>query len=280
MVKTAAAVILVSLVSLQAFGQVRRGTIAVVYYTPSKVIIAADSRLTFDNGVINKHNDGECKVAALGNEIVFVSAGFDGYDRTHPGDLIPSWRGTEEAHRAYVESSPKHSLWSIAAGWGELVRRRISALNAVDPRRLAKSAEGGLLTSAIFAGTATGKKITVLLVQIKISESSTGSTIDVAGPKEISPDTCPPCSLGKGQIFTEFLEKTTERARDEAARWKIRSDTTTKSEFDRWKIVRLVDLTILLHPDQDSIGGYIDALELKRGGSVKWIQHKPQCLEH
>ncbi len=76
-----------------AFSQLVHGTIAVVYYTPEKLVIAADSRgqLAGINGTV--HEDDECKVGALGDKIVFVASGNVGYDK--------EWAGRSTS---YVES--------------------------------------------------------------------------------------------------------------------------------------------------------------------------------
>jgi hypothetical protein len=272
--------------SVCVFAQTKLGTIAVVRYTDAKIIIAADSRHTLGKDKTSKHDDYGCKIAALGRHIVMVTAGFAGYNAASANDQIPTWGASELAHQAYRESknASKHrrdhdiSLRDVAARWGELVRAHIAALQKVNARSVTNAQEAGLLTTAIFAGTDTNRGLTVLLVQIKIAPEM-GGGIQVEGPKLITPSVCPPCALGKTSIFLEFFERRTTRAREEARRWQKIISTHSVSEADRMSVIRLVELTISLasDSDRDSVGGPIDAVELRRGEAVTWIQRKSQC---
>lgn len=265
-----------------AFPQIVRGTVAVVYYTSGKLIIAADSRAQLDGGDATVHEDNECKVAALGDKIVFVAAGFTGYDRNGPADKLATWRASGEAHEAFsdvltqLQNKANKSLVAlIAARWGERVRSHIADLYAIRPKAITDSLFEGLLTTALFSGADADGHLTVLIVQLRLG---TGG-IEVVGPKEVAANGCPPCSLGRGSILFEFFNKTTERARDEAARWEIRKRQLSTTEFDRLWTIRFVDLTILLYPDPREVGGFIDALELTPKG-VTWIQRKDSCPEN
>ena len=64
------------------------GTIAVVRYDSTRVIVAADSRHKLVKGVDTFQNDLACKIAALGEHVVFVAAGLDGYDNQGPRDSL------------------------------------------------------------------------------------------------------------------------------------------------------------------------------------------------
>ncbi len=130
----------------------------------------------------------------------------------------------------------------------------------------------GLLTSGLFSGVDPRGHLVVLLVQLRLGMGG----IETVAPKEITTETCPPCALGDGSIFLEFFNKTSERARDEAARWEIRKRQLSKVEFDRLWTIRFVDLTILLYPNVNEVGGFIDALELTQKG-VTWIERKENC---
>ncbi len=272
--------ILILCAQIPALAQIEQGTIAVVYYTPEKVIIAVDSRemLVGDDGRIT-HRDDECKIAALGDKMAFVAAGLAGYDNSGPKDKLLTWRNSGEAHQAYFDVVARSKdnmnrpiVWSVASRWGELVRSRVEELYEAQPNKVIDNAVKGLLTSAVFSGLNADASIVVLLVQITVGEKG----IEVVGPKQITTNTCPPCGIGRSDIFLEFFQKTSERARDEAARWDIRKRQLSKAEFDRLWTIRFVDLTILLYPNPDEVGGIIDALELNRHG-VTWIQRKDSC---
>lgn len=88
---------------------------------------------------------------------------------------------------------------------------------------------------------------------------------------------CPPCALGKGEIVTEFLGLTRERAKLERERLAREIRALPEDEREIRRVIRLVDLTISLHPDRKDVGGPVDALELRAGEQVRWIQRKPEC---
>jgi hypothetical protein len=48
--------------------------------------------------------------------------------------------------------------------------------------------------------------------------------------------------------------------------------------FDRFKTRRLVELTILYHPDKLEVGGPVDEIELDATG-LRWIRVKVNCRE-
>jgi hypothetical protein len=98
------AVLLILIVYDSALSQIDSGTIAVMYYTPEKIIIAADSReKVVGNDGRTTHRDDECKLSSLGNKIAFVASGFSGYDKKGPGDKLSTWRASAEAHQAYSD---------------------------------------------------------------------------------------------------------------------------------------------------------------------------------
>lgn len=105
MMKTACPVTFCILLALAAASphvgaQERRGTIAVVRYDPTRVIVAADSRHNLGKGVGTSQNDLACKVAVLGAHVVFVAAGLVGYDNNGPRDRLQTWRAADEARHA------------------------------------------------------------------------------------------------------------------------------------------------------------------------------------
>jgi hypothetical protein len=118
------------------------------------------------------HRDNACKIAALGNKIVFVASGFDGYDSVGPHDRLPSWRASGEAHRAYAEVVGKGVLESIllavAKKWGEFISSRISDLYTCRSKTVSAGAVDGLLTTAIFAAAETKGRLSAFVVQIRI----------------------------------------------------------------------------------------------------------------
>lgn len=257
------------------------GTIAVVLYSLSRLTIAADSRTNLGTGYNTITNDGSCKVASLGEHAAFVASGLVGYDNNGPLDLLDTWRATDEARRLYADLLKRNPEWQddrldeFALAWGNLVRSRIATLARFNPLAVSSSVVNGVLTTALVA---TGREKRIQAVVVQIGVDSTGE-IALLPLRRIESEVCPPCALGRGEIVTEFLGLTSERARLEAARFARETRTLVEDERQARRVLRLVELTIDLLPDRNEVGGRIDALELRAGGGVHWIQRKPGCPE-
>jgi hypothetical protein len=280
LISSVLALIVVVAIAPRSIAQERHGTIAVVLYDVKRLIIAADSRNNFGKGLGASQNDLSCKIAALGKYSVFVASGLIGYDNAGPRDQLETWRATDEARRVYARLVKKHGEWQdeyideFARSWGEVVQSRIADLASFAPLTVHMAAVDGLLTTALTA-TGHGKNIQVILIQIGNKDGK----IQVTTLHRIGPEVCPPCALGRGEIVTEFVELKTERARIEAQRLSRETIGLSDDEREIRRIIRLVDLTIRLLPENTDVGGPIDALELHAGEPLRWIQRKSECPE-
>ncbi len=75
--------------------QIQHGTVAVVYYTEDKIIMAADSR-----GLLLTQNaqpdDSVCKIAAPYGKMLFVSSHAVAYKSGGLFDLVQPWSNVDE----------------------------------------------------------------------------------------------------------------------------------------------------------------------------------------
>jgi len=274
------ALLVVAAIAPRSVAQERHGTIVVVWYDAKRLIVAADSRNNLGKGVDASQNDLACKIAALGKYAVFVASGLTGYDNAGPGDRMETWRAIDEARRVYARLVKERGEWQdeyvdkFARSWGEVVQSRISDLATFSPLIVRMAAVDGLLTTAL-AATGRGKNIQVILIQISIEDG----WVQMITPRRIGPEVCQPCALGRGEIVTEFVGLTTKRARIEAERLARETSGLSDDEREVRRIIRLVDLTIRLLPDTHVVGGPIDALELRAGEPLSWIQRKSECSE-
>jgi len=271
-------IILLATMSSLSNAEEMHGTIAVVKYESKRLIVAADSRNNIGMDSSASYNDLACKIATLGKYAVFVASGLIGYDNAGPRDQMETWRATDEARRVYEQLMKEHGEWrdeyldELARSWGKVVQSHIVDFDRFSPQKLHKAAVAGLLTTALVA-TGRGKNIQVMLVQIGIKDGK----IQVINLHRIGTEVCPPCALGRGEIVTEFVGLTTERARKEAERLARETSGLSNDEREVRRIIRLVDLTIKLLPDTTDVGGPIDALELRAGKPLRWIQKKSEC---
>src|SRR5215467_12365745 len=82
---------------------VQHGTVIVVYVSSERVVLAADSRLTFSGGQ-RGFVDTECKVADLGNGTIFAEFGVSRYG-FGPGQKTAAFNGQATA-RVVARSLP------------------------------------------------------------------------------------------------------------------------------------------------------------------------------
>lgn len=271
------ALLLLAAMAQRSAAQEKHGTIAVVQYKAKRLIVAADSRNNLGNGVGAQQNDLACKVAALGKYAVFVAAGLTGYDNAGPMDRMETWRATDEARGVYARLVKEHGKWrdeyldEFARYWGEVVQSRVADLSRLAPLTVHTAAVAGLLTTALVA-TGRGKNIQVIVIQIGIMDGE----VQMITPHRVDPKLY---TLGRGEIVAEFVGLTTERAKTEAERLARETSGVSDNEREVRRIIRLVDLTIKLLPNGNDVGGPIDALELRAGEPLRWIQRKSGCSE-
>jgi hypothetical protein len=112
------------------------GTIVIANWTQKEIVFAADSRGT--NG--NSYHDTECKVAALGNKLIFAPTGRSRTtaDRSWDVDTL-----AEVQFRALTKKrTPDRIAQKLAAMWGESVKKEfdslpVEALSGIDDGHIA-----------------------------------------------------------------------------------------------------------------------------------------------
>lgn len=252
-----------------ATAQVRKGSIGIIYYSTDKIIIAADSK----GSLVNQPPVyTECKVSALGQHIIFFSANLTAWGGGGPFD----WNSTEEAHRAYERLEPTHENQGLAAHvaveWASAVTEDIRRIYVSNPQAIINTAENGVLTDALF-GESEGTHLTLFWERIVVNQSSI-TPIAATPLTPINPVGF--VAAGKREIFDEFTSLTSPRAKREAKEWAKKSLRIRPEDRDLMKAIRLADLTVA-YDQSGTVGGNIDALELRRGGEVRWKQRKDSC---
>lgn len=265
--------------------QIGSGTIVILDATKDKLVIAADSRLTLEDG---SQNDSQCKIEVFRHRIAFVQVGSVGYERG-PVDPFPSWRNSALADRAAremgnsakdpdVEIKDIASIWanSLAAYWNQAY---LSSRDAVE--RTAKPG-GGLITGAVFAEARSGA------VHWRFVGVGLNPTLN---PPQVQAFTgelhdCWPCGEGERvcalahpEIPKEFCTQSSPRAREEAAHWKPSLELVRGESRETLHAIRLVDDTIAFDPI-GGLGGKVDVLELHNDGSINWVQRKSNCPDN
>jgi hypothetical protein len=272
-----------------AVAEVNHGTLAVIYYTQDKIIVAADSRAIVGQA---PPDDTQCKLSALDGKFLFVSAGLRGYVPNPVSDPVPKWSNQDLARIAYdnFRGFPAANvLESVASKCTELELANLDSMYFHHPRFILEAAKmgRGKITAAIFGGIDEGA-LKLFLVQISFDITRKPS-IGVSINSYIK---CPEktgnfCTIGDSDIVREFLNKTSERARYESKTWKP-DPKVTPQDRDIVRTMRLVELTILHQKERalpwgksaKVVGGPIDAVELDRFGPPRWYRQKKNCPEN
>jgi hypothetical protein len=244
------------------------GTIIVFELTNDGMFIAADSRATFQD---RPAEDNHCKIAAINQGTIFAVGGAAAYpadsvDPVHSWDAIHEARLASDATNGRVFANAQDVAVSIADIWARSMERNWNMVNIWYPEKVreANKRGKGVLTSGLFA---TGKKGAVSLAAryIKFNGSVYSEVVPIA-------DICTngkPCGLGELDIFFEFLLRTSDRAKKEKA-------LPTSPIL---QVMRLVHLTIA-YDRSGTVGGPIDALQLRPDGRVTWSRQKKDCPEN
>jgi hypothetical protein len=112
--------VLFLVLTYSASAQTGYGSVVIISFTKSKVIVAADSRASDLSGR-KAPDDTHCKLFELGNRIVFASTGAAVRMPNRPTDL--AWDNSEIAKIAFQSTRiSKGSVAQIAETWGKLVK--------------------------------------------------------------------------------------------------------------------------------------------------------------
>jgi hypothetical protein len=268
-----------------ADAQIESGTVVVVGYSKKKVIVAADSRETNDDG---EYRDTACKIAALNDKLIFTATG----QAKLISRGVSLWDATREARTALTDTQKLNSdkvgdfLDRVAARWGVLLGTNIATNMQRDAA--SKLSDEQLLVDGMFIGLDENRELHISheIIRAKIIEDVT--KIQADGVKVVTiPDKMIFRALGEGDISDEFeLGKSTR-----SIRWKKRDvpqfAKAQRASKEVAEAILRVEFTgaygketVPGKPEVHYVGGKTDAAELTRGGAVHWIQRKPGCPEN
>jgi hypothetical protein len=199
-----------------AYAQIESGTVVVVGYSKKKVIVAADSRETNDDGA---YRDTACKIAALNDKLIFTATGRAKFISRD----VSLWDATREARTALMNTQKLNSdkvgdfLDRVAARWGVLLGTNIATNMQRDASKLS---DEQVLVDGMFIGLDENRELHISheIIRAKIIENAT--EIQADGVKVVTIlDKTIFRALGEGDISDEFeLGKSTR-----SLRWKIKT---------------------------------------------------------
>lgn len=254
------------IMSLTTEAQTQSGTIVYTQWSQDEIVIAADSRTVQGNS----YSDTACKIAALGNEIVFGSSG-------HMVSFGPNgtlkWSGPTIANQEFLRLATKDaSLKSLAEAWGRAVKVE---LEKDGPRAFTDLGKDRILGIGFFAGFEKNGTLSAAAEIIVAEPSPDGHYRIVLYPRVPASG----YTLGYAEVISEMSAHQTP----EALQWisQLRRAVETASNPLVEGTVEIVQLTIDHLPKTridvnavpfSEVGPPIAALRLHRGHEVEWIK--------
>jgi hypothetical protein len=269
---TAPAVVILALASslgAESGGQSASGTVVVIGWSQTKIVLAVDSRGFDDAG---KHRDDICKIVRLDDHSVFTAAG----NIIHAHDGRALWDAQDAVRRAFKDAQKAGSsrvLRSAARTWGEHMVASINQALVADPSGSTKMVEGNIFLTGVFAGFQNGA---TALYQVEIAFDPATRQAREKFYAERPRATVHFAALGRNEIVSEVAADKTHFARVEQRKWAASERSIALRDRDARWAMRLVQLTMEYHPHKIDVGGPTDALEITRRG-IRWVERKPGC---
>jgi hypothetical protein len=248
------------------------GTVVVFRWHKNKITVAADSRVT-DPSTGTYRND-DCKIATIGDKTFFVSSGMRHFEAEATGGFQLDWDSHEVARRAFKAShrgtSKAGDIRAVATNWAMTATKMFNTIPAKYREEFGnlvflKSGAPVIL----FAGLEENGEIDAYLASITYKGG-------IFTPNAMRAPIDRVISFGAGNTMVlEFNQSMTERAKNETRRWNSSAENKTADERDSEWIVKLVDW-VIAYDQSGKVGGKTQAVELRQGGTVHWIQPCPK----
>lgn len=252
-----------------------KGTVIVFGFSQDEIVVAADSRSSF---VQAKHWQGgnDHKVISLDNYLLFAVAGVQKICHNKPQFSYDACDLARRALNSFYMSGSEFSPKTVADKWGKLMTQALE--------RHARGSSGTFLNfmshlasrsivEGIFAGVRPDDMLELIHASVEcLLDDHRSPQINAKTSSYALQESMTFGVLGKGEIFHEFHMSTSDRARKEHAQWRAEQASKPESRGDLDWAIRLVELTIGLHPERDQVGEPIEAARLTSSGGVQWVR--------
>lgn len=257
---------------------VKHGTVVVIFFSKDRVVLAADSRLTF-SGRRQGNEDNQCKISDLGEETIFAGSGVSGYN-FGPGQRTPVFDAYAAALQTARTLRPgaHDRAKAVAEGWAKKVKAALDGELVRHPEEVMASMHGSsnLLASGVFAGkTSDSLVVYFAAVNCECSGRQKFSSVRIT---QLHPtdDGLPLASVGTAEtmgLFSEVVDASSDRGVKEVAGW---NNDANAPDRDAQVTVKTAEF-ILHHSKDHTIGGPINAIELDQNGQVHWVRKEKSC---
>ncbi|MBZ5509326.1 MAG: hypothetical protein LAO78_28035 [Acidobacteriia bacterium] len=258
--------------------KVGHGTVVVIFFSKERVVLAADSRLTY-SGPVGLHKDNQCKVSNLGHQTIFAASGFNRYnfpqDRNMP--KFDVYQQAVQVSRSYKGNLHERGK-AVAEAWAQQVKAALDIGLVRHPAEVMSSLHGQSmqLASGVFAGKSdTGLAVYHASILCECRTAHKYASIHISQLQPVN-DGVPAASIGTAEtmgLFSEVADATSPRGLAERDTWKEAED---KPDRDANVTIRTGEF-ILHHSKDRTIGGPLNAIELTAAGAVRWVKREKNC---
>ena len=283
-----AVIFLAAISSGRAEAQIDFGTVIVVGVSQNRIVVAANA------GSASPDTHNSCKVAMLGGKVLYGAAGVladaapavaNMWTIDAHGAANAAYEGTPKRMQACAATSscpsdPKSLPENVAQGWADSMLSGLASAPSIG----ADDWKLGAGVTGIFAGVGPTGEMEAVVDQIVCQKPAVQTTEGSDKPRsncqphlDFSNKVVPPAGrtvwipLGTSDVANEYLRQASDRAKEEVKEW---------LNLQEWQIAyRLVDLTLAYSQRKGSMGGPIEVVELRRNGTVAWIQNPQRCPE-
>jgi hypothetical protein len=236
--------------------EIAHGTVIVIFFSGTKVILAADSRVTY-SGAMATHEDRQCKVADLGHETIFSASGFTKY-KFDQDARMPKFDVYREARRAALsvpDNAPDRAK-SSAEIWARRVKSALDIGLRLHPMAVMSLMHGRStqLAGAIFASLGEkGLSVHYVAIHCACDTENKYASVQISELRFVN-DGVPAAVIGTTEtmdLFSEVAEMTTPRGIAERDAW---ARAESKPDRDVYVTVRMGEF-ILRNSKDNTIAG-------------------------
>ncbi|MGH9469284.1 MAG: hypothetical protein ACRD1N_02945 [Terriglobia bacterium] len=261
-----------------AVAQLEHGSVLIVAYSPSEIVMAADSRVT--NVQTGQFRDDYCKLAAPEGKILFGGTGLvesiGGFDSVGLVRRLVSHM-TANGHGGFVRQ--------VATRWVDAMEQNYAKLPAdLVSRFIQENGGTRALDCTMFAGVEPGGGLSLVRARVYYA-GVPGGNPRLQGRITIIPLQSPQrnflsfAGCGNVDILESLLPPKTDWAKATVQHWK-----NLTGDVQAQAAIQVVQLTIAREAPQAyggkkvvPVGGPVDAAEIRPNSSARWLQHKPDC---
>lgn len=268
--------ILLLVIEVNAAAQFDTGTVIIVGYSHDKILVAADSRQVGEKG---EHVDDGCKITALNNDFFFSATG-RARDVTHG---VVGWSASDQAKEVF-DATPKElrTPRNVALSWGKIMENKIDRY--IRPEEKAELTPRKVYLTGLFAGIGPAGDTEIAEVNVEPVVVNGKKVFGITMPSDYLAqvpalaDNMNYIVIGReADLFNEFFYASSKRAKSEQVITIKESKKWTHDETDARLIIRVMELILRYSDHPEYVGGPIDAAQLYKGRTIRWIQRKPNC---